>query len=52
MTGLGDPLGIVQEISIWQYKQIVDLEPVIYPGEYEGQSSRGFCHSIGSPNFG
>ena len=43
MTGRdGHPLGIVQEIEIWPYEQVVYIQPGISPGEWDAQTSLGF----------
>ena len=36
-----DPLGIVQEIEIWPYEQVVYAQQRIYPGECNTQRSLG-----------
>ena len=35
MGGEGDPLGIVQEIEIWLYYQMVNAQTRICPGEWD-----------------
>ena len=47
----GDPLGIVQEIEIWPYKQVVYAQPRIHCGEWDAQSSLGFWDIDGSPDL-
>ena len=51
MGGKGDPLGIVQEIEIWPYEQMVSAQPRICPGERDVQTPLGFWDINGSLNF-
>ena len=46
------PLGIVQEIKIWPYEQMVYAEPSSRPGKWESQTPMEFWHTNGSPNLG
>ena len=43
MGGEGDPLGTVQEVSIWPYEQMVYIQSRIRPRKWDTQSSLGFC---------
>ena len=52
MCGEDDPLGIVQEIEIWPYEQMVYAQPRMCPGEWDTQSPQEFWDRNGSPNFG
>ena len=52
LGGQGDPLGIVQEIYIWPYEQVVYAQPRIRPGKRDAQSSLGFWDTNESPNLG
>ena len=51
MGGEGDPLGIVQEIEIWPYEQVVYAQPRICSGEWDTQTSLGFWDTSRSPNL-
>ena len=42
LDGQGDPLGIVQEIEIWPYEQMVYAQPRICPGERDAQNPLRF----------
>ena len=48
--GNADPQGIVQEIEIWLYEQMVYAQPSICPGEYDAQIPMGFWDKNGSSN--
>ena len=50
--GEGDPLGIVQEVWIWPYKQIVFAQPRICSGKWDAQTSLGFWDTNRSLNLG
>ena len=52
MVGQDDPLGIVQEIEIWTYEQMVYAEPRICPWEWDAQTLLGFQNTKGSANIG
>ena len=41
-SGQGDPLGIMWEIEVWPYEQIVYAQPNICPGEWHTQTPLGF----------
>ena len=45
-------MGIVQEIEIWPYEQIVYAQLRICPGEWDAQNSPGFWDTNGSLNLG
>ena len=45
-----DLLGIVQEIEIWPYEQMVHAQRIIHPGEWNVQNSLGFWNTNESPN--
>ena len=47
----GKPLGIVQEIEIWPYDQMVYAQPNICPGEWDTQTLLGFWHTNGLLNL-
>ena len=51
MGGIGNPLGLVQEIEIWPYEQIIYAQPRIFPGEWDTQTSLGFWDTNGSLNI-
>ena len=51
-VGEGNPLGIVQEVLIWLYEQMVNSLLRIRPKKYETQTSLGFWDTNGSPNLG
>ena len=52
MTGWAKfPLGIVQEIWIWPYYQIIYVQPRIRPTEWYTETSLGFWDKNGSSNF-
>ena len=51
MSGEGDPLGIVQEIKIWPYEQVVYAQPRTSPGEWDVQISLWFWVTNRSPNL-
>ena len=40
-----NPLGIVQEIEIWPYEQMIYAQPRICPGEWDTQASLGFWNN-------
>ena len=42
LNGEGDPLGIIQEIKIWPYYQMVYTQTRIRSREWDAQSSLGF----------
>ena len=42
MGGKGNPLGIMQEIEIWSYEQVVYGQLKICPGEWDSHNSLGF----------
>ena len=44
----GNPLGIVQEIEIWPYEQIVFEQNNISPGKWDTETHLGFWHPNGS----
>ena len=46
----GDPLGIVQEIEICTYNQIVFAQTGIHPRKWDAQNSLGLWDTIKSPN--
>ena len=46
----GDPLGIMQEIEVWPYYQIIWAETRINHGEGDVQNSLGFQDTNRSPN--
>ena len=48
----GDPLGNVQEIWIWPYKQVIYAQPRICPRERDAPSFLGFWDTNRSPNLG
>ena len=48
MGGKGDPLGIVQEIWIWPYEQMVYAQPSTCPGEWDAQTFLEFWDINGS----
>ena len=50
LGGKGDPLGIVQEIEIWSYYQMLHAQTRIRQGEWITQNSRGFFHTNRSHN--
>ena len=52
LGGESDPLGIVQEIEIWPYEQVVYASTRIRPREWDTQTSLEFWDSNGSPNLG
>ena len=52
MGGQSDPLGIVQEIEIWPYKQMVYAQPNIYHAEWHAQTPLWLWHTNESPNLG
>ena len=52
LGGQSDPRGIVQEMEIWPYEQMVYAQPNICPGEWHAQTPLGFGHTNGSPNLG
>ena len=39
--GMGDPLGIVQEIVMWSYEQVVYEQPGTSSGKWDEQTSQG-----------
>ena len=45
------PLGIVSEIWIWPYEQVVYSQLGTCPGEWDTQSSLGFWDTNKSPNL-
>ena len=47
-----DLLGIVQEIEVWPYEQMVYAQPRICPGEWYTQTPLGLGDTNGSPNLG
>ena len=47
-----DPLGIVQEVEVWPYEQMVYAQPRICHGEWDTQTPLGFWDTNGSPNLG
>ena len=47
----GDPLGIVQEVKILLYEQIVYAKPRIHPEEWHAQSSLEFWDANRSLNL-
>ena len=51
LGGKGDPLGIVQEVKIWPFKQMVYAQPSICPGEWDAQTPLGFWDLNRSPNL-
>ena len=52
LGGQSDSLGIVQEIELWPYEQMVYAQPKICPGEWDPQTLLGFWDTNWSPNFG
>ena len=48
--GEGDPLGIVQEIEIWQYYQMVHTQTRIIAAEWDALDSLGFWDIKKWPN--
>ena len=52
MGGDGDPLGIVQEILIWPYEQVVYAQPGIRSRKWDSKTSLGFWDTNGSANLG
>ena len=44
--------GIVQEVEVWPYKQMVYAQKRICPGEWDTQTPLGFWHTNRSPNLG
>ena len=48
MGGQVDPLGIVQEISVWPYEQIVYAQLNISPGEWHTYAPLEFWHTNGT----
>ena len=46
----GDPLGIVQEIEIWLYKQTEDASTRFGPRKWDAQNNLGFWDRNRSPN--
>ena len=51
MVHFGNPLGVVQEILIWPYEQVVYAQPRIYPREWDAQTSLGFWDTNESLNL-
>ena len=51
MSGEGNPLGVVQNTEIWSYKQVVQAQPRICPGERDVQTSLGFWDTNRSHNI-
>ena len=47
-----DPLGDVQEIWIWPYKQMVYAQPSTCPRKWHALTPMGLWHTHGSPNLG
>ena len=52
MGGKDDLLGIMHEILIWPYAQMVYSQSEIHPEKWDAQTSRGFWDTNGSPNLG
>ena len=52
MGGLGVPLGIMQEVEVWSYKQMVYAHPRICLREWDAQTPLGFQDTNESPNNG
>ena len=50
INNINNPL--VQEIEIWQYEQLVYAQLGIYSGEWDAQTTMGFCDTNGSINLG
>ena len=50
LDGEGDPLGIVQEIEIWPYYQMVRAQTRIYPREWDAENSLVIWNTNGSSN--
>ena len=46
------PLGIVLEIEVWTYEQMVYAQPRICLGEWDAQTPMIFCDTNESPNLG
>ena len=46
-----NPLGIVREIEVWTYEQMVYDQPRICHGEWDTQTLLGFWDQNGSPNL-
>ena len=51
LSGKGDPLGIVQEIKIWLYYQMISVQTKISPRKWDAQNSMGFWDTNRSPNL-
>ena len=47
----GAPLGIVQEIEIWPYEQVVYARPRIRLGEWDAENPLGFWDTSRSPDL-
>ena len=52
LGGPGDPLGIVQEIEVWPYEQMVYEQPRSCLGEWNAQIPLGVWDRKWSPNLG
>ena len=52
LGGENYPLGIVQEIEIWPYYQMLYTQTRICPGKWDTHNSLEFCDTINSPNPG
>ena len=52
LGGKGNSLGIVQEIQIWPYEQMVYAQTRICPGERDAQTHLGLWDRSESPNLG
>ena len=50
-SGQDDPLGIVQEIEIWPYEQMIYAQTSICPREWDTQTPLGFWDTNRSPNL-
>ena len=52
LGGQGDPFGIMQEVEVWPYEQMVYAQPRICPREWDAQTPLGFRDTNESPNLG
>ena len=48
----GDPLGIVQEVEVWPYEQMVYAQHRIFPIEWGAHTPLGIWDTNWSPNIG
>ena len=51
MSKQGDPLGIMQEVKVWPYEQMVCAQPRICAREWDAQTPLGFRETNRPPNL-